>query len=168
MKDLIFYLTFRPLPQTVWSKNGDLVQSSDRITQGNYGKSLVIKVVDFEDEGTYTCEVSNGVGEAKSYSINLKVLAVPYFTREPERINAAEDETVEFYCEAGGVPEPEIKWIHNGKPITMAPPNPRRKVHKNKIVIERLVKNDTGNYGCNATNSLGYVYKDVYVNVLGK
>ena len=24
----------------------------------------------------------------------------------------------------------------------------------------------TGNYGCNASNSLGYVYKDVYVNVL--
>lgn len=63
-----------PLPQTVWTKNGNLVQSSDRITQGNYGKSLIIKVVDFEDEGTYTCEVSNGVGEAKSYSIKLSVL----------------------------------------------------------------------------------------------
>lgn len=34
------------------------------------------------------------------------------------------------------------------------------------IVIEKLTKKDTGNYGCNATNSLGYVYKDVYVNVL--
>lgn len=93
---------------------------------------------------------------------------MPYFTKEPERINAAEDETVEFICEAGGVPEPEIKWIHNGKPINEAPQNPRRKVYKNRIVIERLVKNDTGNYGCNATNSLGYVYKDAYVNVLGK
>lgn len=158
---------FRPLPQTVWSKNGKFVQSSDRITQGNYGKSLVIKVVDFEDEGEYTCEVSNGVGEAKYYSISLKVLAVPYFIKEPDRINAAEDETIEFDCEAGGVPEPEIKWIHNGKPIAKAPENPKRKVFKNKIIIERLVKNDTGNYGCNATNSLGYVYKDVYVNVLG-
>ncbi|CAH0562169.1 unnamed protein product [Brassicogethes aeneus] len=155
-----------PLPQTVWSKNGQLVQSSDRITQGNYGKSLIIKVVDFEDEGAYTCEVSNGVGEAKSYSINLQVMAVPYFTVEPERINAAEDETAEFRCEASGVPEPEIKWIHNGKPISEAPSNPRRKVYKNRIIIERLQKSDTGNYGCNATNSLGYVYKDVYVNVL--
>nr|XP_023019782.1 neuroglian [Leptinotarsa decemlineata]XP_023019783.1 neuroglian [Leptinotarsa decemlineata]XP_023019784.1 neuroglian [Leptinotarsa decemlineata] len=155
-----------PLPQTVWKKGGKLVQSSDRITQGNYGKSLIIKVVDFEDRGTYTCEVSNGVGEAKSYSINLQVQAVPYFTIEPEKVNAAEDETVEFVCEAKGDPEPAIKWIHNGKPIEQSPPNPRRKVYPNKIVIERLVKNDTGNYGCNATNSLGYVYKDVYVNVL--
>lgn len=29
-----------------------------------------------------------------------------------------------------------------------------------------MSKKDTGNYGCNATNSEGYVYKDVYVNVL--
>ncbi|KAG5892872.1 hypothetical protein JTB14_032595 [Gonioctena quinquepunctata] len=155
-----------PLPQTVWKKGSRLVQSSNRITQGNYGKSLIIKVVDFEDEGTYTCEVSNGVGESKSFSINLDVQAVPYFTREPEVVNATEDDKVELFCEAGGEPEPAIKWIHNGKPIEQSPYNPRRKVFPNKIMIERLLKNDTGNYGCNATNSIGYAYKDVYVNVL--
>lgn len=155
-----------PLPQIVWSKNGELLVPNDRITQGNYGKSLVIKHVNFEDEGMYTCEASNGVGDAKSYSINLQVMAVPYFTVEPEIQNAAEDETVEFRCEASGVPEPKINWIHNGRPIYEAPPNPRRKVTPNSIIIERLTKKDTGNYGCNATNSLGYVYKDVYVNVL--
>ncbi|XP_043273621.1 neuroglian isoform X2 [Venturia canescens] len=155
-----------PLPQTVWLKNGVRLQPTDRVTQGNYGKSLIIKTATFEDEGTYTCEASNGVGTAKSHSINLKVQAVPYFTVEPEVINAAEDETVEFRCEARGLPEPQIKWIHNGKPIAESPPNPRRKVSKNSIVIEKLTKTDTGNYGCNATNALGYVYKDVYVNVL--
>jgi hypothetical protein len=82
-------------------------------------------------------------------------------------VNAAEDETIEFHCKASGVPEPQIKWIHNGRPISEAPINIRRKVTPNSIVIQNLKKNDTGNYGCNATNSLGYVYKDVYVNVLG-
>ncbi|KAF5274231.1 hypothetical protein FQA39_LY07335 [Lamprigera yunnana] len=155
-----------PLPQTVWSKNGRHIQSSDRITRGNYGKSLVIKLVDFDDEGTYTCKVSNSVGEAKSYTINLKVLAVPYFTKEPEFITAAEDETIELKCTAAGVPEPQIKWIHNGKPIEVALPNPRRRISPNSIIIEKITKKDIGNYGCNATNSLGYIYKDVYVNVL--
>ncbi|XP_012275891.1 neuroglian isoform X2 [Orussus abietinus] len=155
-----------PLPQIVWSKNGNQLRPNDRITQGNYGKSLIIKHVNFEDEGTYSCEASNGVGDAQSYSIKLQVMAVPYFTVEPEIVNAAEDEMAEFRCEASGVPEPQIKWIHNGKPISEAPPNPRRKVTGNSIIIEKLTKNDTGNYGCNATNSLGYVYKDVYVNVL--
>lgn len=62
-----------PLPQTVWLKDGRPIQPSERVTQGNYGKSLKIKAVDFNDNGTYTCEVSNGVGSAQSYSINLKI-----------------------------------------------------------------------------------------------
>ncbi|XP_034938315.1 neuroglian isoform X2 [Chelonus insularis] len=155
-----------PLPETIWRKDGERIKTSDRVTQGNYGKSLIIKHVNFTDEGTYTCEVSNGVGSAASHSINLRVMAVPYFVVEPEIVNAAEDETAVIKCEATGEPQPEIKWIHNGKPISESPPNPRRKVTLNTITIEKLKKTDTGNYGCNATNSLGYVYKDVYVNVL--
>lgn len=155
-----------PLPQTIWSKDGRPIPWSDRITQGNYGKSLVIKHTSLEDKGSYTCDVSNGAGPPQSSTINLDIKAIPYFTVEPEIINAAEEETIEFRCEAKGIPEPAIKWIHNGKPIEEAPLNPRRSVQKHRIVIKNIEKKDTGNYGCNATNALGYVYKDVYVNVL--
>ncbi|XP_044742143.1 neuroglian [Chrysoperla carnea] len=155
-----------PLPQIVWYKDGIPIRASDRVSQENYGKSLKIKHVTFEDQGAYTCEASNGVGHAQSYSISLSVLSSPYFTREPEFVNAADDETVEIHCEAKGIPDPDIKWIHNGRPIAESPPNPRRKVSSNTIRIERLQANDTGNYGCNATNVHGYVYKDVYINVL--
>ncbi|XP_055709240.1 neuroglian isoform X1 [Phlebotomus papatasi] len=155
-----------PLPQTVWTKNGQAIFWSDRVSQGNYGKSLVIKHATFEDAGSYTCEASNGVGNAQSYSINLQVLATPYFTKEPDIQNAAEGETVTFNCEASGSPEPVIKWIHNGKPIQDSPINERRTVTTNSITIHNILKKDTGNYGCNATNSLGYVYKDFYLNVL--
>lgn len=155
-----------PLPETVWLKDGTRIKPNDRVTHGNYGKSLIIKHVNFDDQGKYTCEASNNVGRPASHSIDLKVVAVPYFKTEPEIQTAAEDETVEFRCEATGVPEPKIEWIHNGKPISQAPANPRRRVSGSRIIIERLTKKDTGNYGCNATNSLGYVYKDVYVNVL--
>ena len=103
---------------------------------------------------------------AKSYSINLEVLAKPRFIIEPEIQTAAEDEEVSFECKADGFPAPEIKWIHNGRPISEAPDNPNRIVTPEKITIKRLKKQDTGNYGCNATNDIGYVYKDVYVNVL--
>jgi neuronal cell adhesion protein len=155
-----------PLPQTLWMKNGRPIPWSERIQQNNYGKSIVIKHVQLDDAGSYTCEVSNGVGQADSYSINLEAKAIPYFTVEPEIENGAEGETATFTCEAKGIPTPEIKWIHNGVEISKAPPNPRRTVTTNKIIIENLAKSDTGNYGCNATNALGYVYKDVYLNVL--
>ncbi|KAK2722794.1 hypothetical protein QYM36_003103 [Artemia franciscana] len=155
-----------PLPQIKWNKRGGALTSS-RVDYTNYGKTLVIKSVDFEDEGSYECGASNGVGSPKSYSITLEVQAKPYFTVEPEVVRAAEDDTAVFRCEASGKPAPEIQWIHNGKPIESFPSNPRRKVRPNEIVIEKLTKQDTGNYGCNATNSLGYAYKDVYLNVLG-
>lgn len=154
-----------PLPQIRWTKEGSALPAG-RTTYSSYGKTLIIKSVDFEDAGNYECEASNGVGLAKSYSINLQVLAAPYFTVEPDVFVGAEDETAEFRCQASGLPAPEIQWIHNGKPISESAANPRRKVFPDRIVIERLQKADTGNYGCNATNSIGYVYKDVYLNVL--
>ncbi|XP_041975037.1 neuroglian-like isoform X1 [Aricia agestis] len=154
-----------PLPQVVWKKNGAMILSSQRITQDNYGKTLVIKRAGYEDEGTYTCEVSNGVGTAQTYSITLNVEAAPFFTEEPQFQNKAEGEDAEIRCAAGGTPEPQISWVHNGKPIAEAEDNPRRIITSNSIIIKDLVKKDTGNYGCNATNSNGYVYKDVYINV---
>ncbi|KAL4121128.1 hypothetical protein QTP88_013693 [Uroleucon formosanum] len=155
-----------PLPETVWLKDGRPIQSNERVSQGNYGKSLIIKKVKFEDKGKYTCEVSNGVGSPQSYNIELDVMAVPFFTVVPQIVEGAEGETAVIRCEASGNPEPTIKWIHNGRPLSEAPINPRRSVTTNTITITSLIKNDTGNYGCNATNSIGYVYKDVYINVL--
>lgn len=73
-----------PLPEIVWMKNGVRIKPNDRVTHENYGKSLLIKNLVFEDEAIYTCEASNGVGLATSHSIDLKILAAPYFTVEPE------------------------------------------------------------------------------------
>ena len=156
-----------PLPEIRWTKKGGALPQG-RTNYDNYGKTLVIEHVDYDDEGDYTCEASNGVGIAQSYSIHLAVHAYPYFTKEPESQTAAEGEDVLFECEAGGYPSPKIEWVHNGKPISQAPPNARRIVTSNTIIIRNLTKQDTGNYGCNATSqeSGRYVYKDVFVNVL--
>jgi hypothetical protein len=86
---------------------------------------------------------------------------------EPEIQNKAEGETAEFFCNATGYPKPEMIWMYNGMRLELAPFNPRRISDDNKITIYNLTKEDTGNYGCNATNVHGYTYKDVYVNVLG-
>lgn len=70
----MLFKIYSPLPETVWFKDGKPIQPSERVSQGNYGKSLLIRKVKFEDKGKYTCEVSNGVGTPKSYNIELDVM----------------------------------------------------------------------------------------------
>lgn len=91
---------------------------------------------------------------------------MPNITIRPEIIEKRAGETAVIRCEASGHPKPEIKWIHNGQPLSESPMNNRRSVSSNSITIADLAKSDTGNYGCNATNSVGYDYQDVYINVL--
>jgi len=66
----------------VWFKDGMHVQPNERVSQGNYGKSLLIRKVKFEDKGKYTCEVSNGVGSPQSYNIELDVMGMIYCYRQ--------------------------------------------------------------------------------------
>ena len=124
--------------------------------------------MDFEDEGLYQCEATNGIGQnSKTHQIQVQVQAKPRFKIEPEIHNAAEGETAVFECIADGEPTPTIQWIHNGAPLSNANNHQtNRRVTTNKITISNLQKSDTANYGCNATNTIGYVYKDAYVNVL--
>ncbi|QQP38167.1 Uncharacterized protein FKW44_018670, partial [Caligus rogercresseyi] len=146
-----------PLPEIRWRKQGGPLPPG-RTTLDNYGKTSM--------PGEYTCEASNGVGIAKSYSISIEVHARPRFIVEPEIAITTEGETVEFLCEADGYPTPSIQWIFNGLKIEKAPHQPNRLISPNRITIKSVAKTDTGNYGCNASNVNGYVYKDVYVNVL--
>ena len=72
-----------PLPTISWTRlTGSL--PNDRISFENYGKTLVIKHVDFEDAGNYQCQAFNGVGLSKSHVIAVQVQAKPRFKIEPE------------------------------------------------------------------------------------
>nr|XP_037271321.1 neuroglian-like [Rhipicephalus microplus] len=154
-----------PLPQISWSKRGSN-PTSRRFTYSNYGKTLEIRSVSFEDEGTYECQANNGVGVAQTHAMHVKVEAAPYWLRVPDNTNAAEEESVSFECAATGIPEPKLQWFVNGVPVEKAEPNPRRKVEGTLLTIEALTKRDTAVYQCNASNPHGYAFRDFYLNVL--
>ncbi|CAL4142400.1 unnamed protein product, partial [Meganyctiphanes norvegica] len=154
-----------PIPEILWKNRYGLL-SLDRVQYEDYGKRLVIKNINFEDAGTYKCEAGNGVGAAKTYRMNVHVDASPYFINKPNIQIKDENEAVEFHCETSGSPPPEQKWTFNGIPIELVPYNPRRVIYPNKITIYNLTKADTGNYGCNTSNTHGRAYKEGYINVL--
>ena len=67
-----------PLPKITWQKlEGKLPM--DRIAYENYGKTLVIKHVDFEDAGRYMCQAQNMIGTIKEHNIAVDVHAKPRY-----------------------------------------------------------------------------------------
>lgn len=155
-----------------WSLNGTAINYDKRVMEKNFGKSLLIRDTRVEDRGTYTCDVlaTNEDEESRNQSslIMLDVLAAPYFIAHPMSKTIVENETsiVEFSCEIRGVPEAHIEWTHNGKEMSFT--EERLSALKNKLTIKDLIKSDGGNYACNATNKLGFAYKDFYLDIVKK
>jgi hypothetical protein len=85
-------------------------------------------------------------------------LRVPHFTEEPHSVDGTENPTVQFHCQASRVPDPNIKWNFNMVPITK---NPRWNVTGNSLVVYNVTTEDAGFSGCNDSNGIGFVYKNV-------
>ncbi|GAB6021405.1 hypothetical protein CHUAL_004014 [Chamberlinius hualienensis] len=155
-----------PLPEIRWTKKNERLDNS-RYTIINYGKTLRLKKVDAQDAGIYECTASNGVGSAQSWAVSITVQSAPYWITAPNNTNAAEEESVRFECKASGEPEPAVQWFVNGIPLANAKPNSNRKlINPTVMTIDRLSKQDTTVYQCNASNILGYAFKNFYLNVL--
>lgn len=156
-----------------WSLNGSEINYDKRVLSKNFGKTLLIRDSRVDDRGTYKCDVLVSTNEDEmpqnqSSLITLEVLAAPYFISPPKSQTVAENDTsvFEFSCEVRGVPEATIEWTHNGKELQFS--EERLSVLNNKLTIKDLIKSDAGNYGCNATNKLGFAYLDFYLDIVKK
>lgn len=153
-----------PIPEIAWSKNGKPIEIDERVILENYGKSLKIKNTNVGDEGKYSCEASSEIGEKQISNFQLKLEFMPNFIVEPQSKNVSLNEDFEIKCEAEGVPEPKVQWFFNGR-ATEETKNLRREITSVKIVVKGTQKSDKGNYACVASNTHGFVSKDIYINV---
>ncbi|PIO64974.1 immunoglobulin I-set domain protein, partial [Teladorsagia circumcincta] len=157
-----------PLPEIFWSKlDGYLPKSRLRdltSPESEYGKALIIENVHPEDAGHYECRSDN-----IAHSVNVRVVAAPYWDFDPPKdIEQSEESTTELECLASGQPAPIVKWSMNGKPLHEQGGDQRRVLLDNGRVLRLSSLNhdlDTGVYQCNASNPLGYVYANAFVNV---
>ena len=72
---------FSPVPEIRWQKKGQPLPWG-RYSTINYGKTLVLNNVDFDDEGSYECTAMNGVGSPKSYAIKVTVECKHYIQQK--------------------------------------------------------------------------------------
>ncbi|KAE9550266.1 hypothetical protein FO519_006527 [Halicephalobus sp. NKZ332] len=161
-----------PEPLVKWYKGGKEIQKSDsryEIESTSDGiQKLILKDAKFEDIGEYRCEITNKWGDAFSDATltvhaagtledgNL-AMVVPIFTRTLQETTAKENEHLEFECQVGGSPLPDIRWLKDGKPIE-SDQRIKQVVDgdgKAKLVIDKARIADAGKYTCEATNDIG-------------
>ena len=74
-----------------------------------------------------------------------------------------------MHCPAYGTPEPTIRWIREGMPITFLDhPNLRVQDGGQTLQIHNMQLMDIGGYTCVASNVAGNITKEFLVNILGK
>ncbi|XP_076034234.1 uncharacterized protein LOC143021011 isoform X2 [Oratosquilla oratoria] len=144
-----------PMPEVKWWRQSGEDVGEDQLA--HYGKVLLFDDLDQDDEDIYFCQASNEEGEGPVHQFDLQVQAAPEFIVMPKIVNLPQGESAIFECEAEGNPAPTVAWTMNGEPIESTEPN--------KLIFESLDFNDKGVIACNASNSVGYVYTTVYLNV---
>ncbi|KAM9810462.1 hemicentin-1 [Neosynchiropus ocellatus] len=151
-----------PEPEVTWYKNGL------QLTEGNGLKidrhQLEIVGVQMSDGGSYTCKVSNVVGQVDR-TFKLTIYVPPVLDGPlQESLNATLGSHVALLCEASGVPMPSITWLKDGTPIESSL-QWQWSVRGNRLELGPLTLSHAGRYTCVAKSSEGQTRKDYKLTV---
>ena len=103
--------------------------------------------------------------------MSVVIESEPYWKEKPEDQNVGVSEDVRFVCDADGRPAPNrVDWYYNGRILEtkMLTANPRISLNNKELQINNVILKDTSVFACNITNKHGYVWKNFYLNVLGR
>merc|ERR1712008_376579 len=152
-----------------WFKNGEIISENEGIRLSDQRRIEFVGPDLQLHQGYYHCEVKNSIGHAKSEIIHLSPIApeikagmkLPKFKKngKPEVEIQEIGKTVKFHCRASGHPIPNIAWTHNGEKLSEFK-------DKETLIIEKVGVDNVGTYACNVSNSAGYKFKGVYLNIL--
>ncbi|PSN34324.1 hypothetical protein C0J52_23725 [Blattella germanica] len=151
-----------PPPQVTWLKlDGTIPPNRTELQAGGLHLSHVVKA----DEGTYICEMANGIGSPLKHSTTLFVQEPPVMVKEPVNLVIKEGSDMQLDCMFRGSPTPKVSWLLNGEPILN---DSHVTTADKKLNITQVEKRQAGIYQCFATNDLGSTYGSAMLQVLPK
>lgn len=155
-------VTGYPSPEVVWLHNGKEIQESEDFHFERKGcqYTLFIQEVFPEDTGTYTCEVWNEAGDARSQA-SLTVQepqdgVQPWFITKPQSCTTCLGQHALLSCAIAGDPFPAFLWMKNGQVISGGGDF---EILQKEDVVSLLVRNvkthHAGNYEIHLKNKVG-------------
>ncbi|XP_053129403.1 vascular endothelial growth factor receptor kdr-like isoform X2 [Hemicordylus capensis] len=136
----------------------------------NYSISLTldIKNVSQDRAGLYKCRArsdpSSTEGLEKSTLLRIKVKTVPYIMENFTDLEVNISGKIVLECKVKGTPKPILAWLKNGYPIA---PASGITMENNTLVIERVKKDDEGQYECKAVNEMGQDSTGAFIKIKG-
>lgn len=173
-----------PSPNVKWYLNGNEIIPDDRfvkVSQGPDGlHTLEIPKAAISDSGEYSVQARNELGAVQSkalISVSTKSNIILQHGEKPEFEEGLEDaevdigSTLEFDVVVSGVPQPSLKFLHNGKEVV--PEEGHIKITNNPdgsttLSILEATLEDAGDYRALATNPNGTAVSDGSLSVLSK
>ncbi|KAL2089466.1 hypothetical protein ACEWY4_014154 [Coilia grayii] len=158
-----------PAPLITWHRDDGLALFSPQhehsiVTQTRQGH-LHITDLWVEDEGLYWCEAQNPFGKIQTMAkITVTGLVSPVIALSAPEVSVVEDQQVTLPCVLlAGNPLPERRWIHlNGLVLSDSHVSIRK---DGSLHIERVRRQDEGDYTCLAENVAGSSNQTTTLNV---
>ncbi|XP_022244234.1 Down syndrome cell adhesion molecule-like protein Dscam2 isoform X1 [Limulus polyphemus] len=152
-----------PPIQITWWKDGELLQTEDDTvtidTNNNFISTLIIKTLQSEHSGLYTCVASNAAASV-NLSATLTVNSPSRWKTEPRDTSAITGSDAVLDCQAFGRPEPRVVWKKSNddtsSKFNTVISGARVQVLVNgSLVIRNVQEDDGGRFMCEASNSVG-------------
>lgn len=150
-----------PIPNVNWTKDGEPIESSERVTTSCNGKKVGLQIDPCKpkDAGVYGCRLSNPLGEdaISANAIVRKVYQSPTFTQKFTDLQQMPTFDAKFPARVTGIPQPEVTWYFNDKPILKD--NDKYKIKRDGdafcLYVKDCAYDDSGRYKCRAVNKGG-------------
>ncbi|XP_069372627.1 carcinoembryonic antigen-related cell adhesion molecule 5 [Paralichthys olivaceus] len=129
---------------TTWLKDGKPVSTSSRLVFAADMSSMMINLLQKEDSGQYTCQLTNAVNtDQASFKVEVNYGPEPAMVKGEEAVEVKD--TVTLTCSAMSYPTANFTWKFNGTAT---------EVKTAQYIIGEASYKNTGTYTCEAHNAV--------------
>ncbi|XP_054710228.1 cell adhesion molecule Dscam2-like [Uloborus diversus] len=169
-----------PKPTVTWRRSkGFNLQQMESLTVNHWRMgedgSLTTSSVRKEDEGFYSCEVANGVGEGLRKTVRIEVQVPPSVTVSESEKTVKKGEPTTLRCDVTGDNPLTISWGKANRNLPLVNED-RIKIQEDttvensssSVIIRNTAAEDTGLYICMARNSYGQSQATIRLRIVGE